>query len=297
MGTPPIGVAQCELLLRLTAHHYADTEEPDESCGSQNAWDASHFVRDLLTHLSNDSSVEASLALGRLDEHADLVSYRAHVRHARASQHARRREVLYVQPDWAATVAALSNGRPASAPDLHALLVAHLDDGRRHVAGSNIDAYKRFWNEDSYGRLVDPKPEESCRHVLVDMLRPRLLPLGVLIEPEGHMVADGRADIVAFVPGIKIPIELKRDYHADVWTAIRTQLQRAYTRDRDTSGYGIYVVLWFGEGRTRSIPGGAIRPTSDQEMERMLREAIPADQRERLAVIVIDVSDPRLGRV
>lgn len=298
VGTPRLSVTQRQLLVTLTAHYYPETETPEESWGDENAWQASEFVRDLLTQLSNDSSVEASVALGQLNEHADLASYRPHVRHARASQHARRREILYVQPDWPATVAALSNGRPASAPDLHALLMAHLDDARHHIAGSNVDAYRPFWNEDSHGRLVDPKPEESCRQALVDMLRPRLLALGVVVEPEGHMVADGRADIVAFFPGTKIPVEIKRDYHADVWTAMRTQLERAYTLDPDTSGYGIYVVLWFGEGRTRPIPNptrGALRPTSDKEMEQMLREMIPADQRQRLAVVVIDVSDPRLG--
>src|SRR5690606_15725014 len=108
--------------------HFTDVEEPTESCGIHNPWDAADFVRSLLTNLSNDTSVDASHALTRLEAHPNLAGFLPHVRHALATQNARRRELLYVQPDWPSTVAALNNGRPASAPDLHALLVAHLHD-------------------------------------------------------------------------------------------------------------------------------------------------------------------------
>lgn len=112
--------AQSEHLLIIAGRHFTDMEEPTESCGIHNAWDAADFVRTLLTNLSNDTSVDASRALARLEAHPNLAGFLPHVRHACANQHARRREVLYVQPDWPSTVAALSNGRPASAPDLHA---------------------------------------------------------------------------------------------------------------------------------------------------------------------------------
>jgi hypothetical protein len=281
--------------LIIAGCHFTDVEEPTESCGIHNAWDAADFVRTLLTKLSNDTTLEASDALARLDAHPNLTGFLPHVRHARANQHARRRDVLYVQPDWPSTVAALNNGRPASAPDLHALLVAHLHDACRTIAGSNEDAYRHFWNEDSH-QLLGPKPEESCRDALLRLIRDKLARLAVTVEPEGDMVSDKRADLVAFVPGAKVPIEIKRDYHADVWTAAQSQLERAYTRDPETSGYGIYVVLWFGDGRPKSMPrppGGGSRPTTWTEMEERLRRTIRADQRTRLAVIVVDVTDPR----
>jgi hypothetical protein len=288
--------AQAEVLLIIAGRHFADVEEPTESCGIHNPWDAADFVRSLLTNLSNDTSADASHVLTRLEAHPNLAGFLPHVRHALATQNARRRELLYVQPDWSSTVAALNNGRPASAPDLQALLVAHLHDARLAIAGSNEDAYRPFWNEDPHGRLVTPKPEESCRDALLRLIRDKLSHLGVIVEPEGHMVADKRADLVAFVPGTKIPIEIKRDYHADVWTAAQSQLERAYTRDPNTSGYGIYLVLWFGDDRPRPMPrppGDASRPATWMEMEEMLRQTIPVNQRRRIAVVVVDVTDPR----
>ncbi len=78
-------------------------------------------------------------------------------------------------------------------------------------------------------------------------------PLGVILEPEGHMVADKRADISAAMPGRKILCELKRDFHAEVWTAIAGQLERFYVHDPEAKGFGVYVVFWFGAKRTQSI--------------------------------------------
>lgn len=69
------------------------------------------------------------------------------------------------------------------------------------------------------------------------------------------MVIDKRADIVLLNSAKqKLPIEVKRDYHPDLWTACENQLDRLYTRDPQAQGYGIYLVFWFGDKRPRSMP-------------------------------------------
>jgi hypothetical protein len=79
-------------------------------------------------------------------------------------------------------------------------------------------------------------------------------PKGITLEPDGHMVADKRADISAAMPGRKILCELKRDYHADLWIAADQQLERFYAHDSEAKGFGIYGVLWFGHKRPSPIP-------------------------------------------
>ena len=109
------------------------------------------------------------------------------------------------------------------------------------------------------------------------------------------MAADKRADISVAMPGRKILCELKRDYHADVWTAAEHQLDRFYAHDPEAGGFGVYVVFWFGKKRPLPIPappGGRARPNTADQMEKMLRELLPVDLRNRIAVIVIDVSGP-----
>jgi hypothetical protein len=114
-----------------------------------------------------------------------------------------------------------------------------------------------------------------------------------MVEPEGHMAHDKRADISAAVPGRKILCELKRDYHPDVWTAAQTQLERFYVHDPDAHGFVVYVVFWFGANRPSLIPappGGQARPKSAADMAAMLRSLLPKDRTARIAVLVIDVS-------
>jgi hypothetical protein len=119
------------------------------------------------------------------------------------------------------------------------------------------------------------------------------------VEPEGHMVADKRADISAAMPGRKILCELKRDYHADLWTAADQQLERFYAHDPEAKGFGIYGVLWFGDRRPSPMakhPAGLELPKSAADLEQMLRDRIPGDRLSRLAVVVIDVSGPPATR-
>ncbi len=134
----------------------------------------------------------------------------------------------------------------------------------------------------------------------MEYLRQRLRPLGVWLEPEGHMAADKRADMVVLGPGgLKLPVEVKRDTHPELWVAAKGQLERLYTRDPNAQGYGVYLVFYFGTGRGRGItahPLGVPVPDSSGELERMISESIPLEYRDRITCVVLDVSPPALAR-
>lgn len=287
-------LAMLEFLTTLAGHLYPEAAFPSEGWnGDSNPWDAAQWVRNLISTLSASPSRMATEALERLIADSALASYRPHLLHALANQRQRRRDTEYDRPDWRETIAALENGRPATAADLHALLVAHLIDLKHRIARTNTDIFKGFWNVDQHSRPSNPRPEEVCRDRLVDLMRPSLQPLGITVEPEGHMVADKRADITVTIPSVKILGELKRDYHAEVWTAIQGQLERFYTPDPDAKGFGVYGVFWFGDKRPSDIPappGDRDRPKTAAEMEQMLTDLIPQGVRKRIAVVVIDVS-------
>jgi hypothetical protein len=287
-------LAMLEFLTALAGRLYPEAPFPSEGWnGDHNPWDAAQWVPNLISTLSASPSRAATEALERLTADSALASYRPHLLHALANQRQRRRDAEYDRPDWRETIAALENGRPATAADLHALLVAHLLDLTHRIARTNTDIFKGFWNLDKHARPSNPRPEEACRDHLVDLMRPSLQPLGISVEPEGHMVADKRADISVTVPSVKILCELKRDYHAEVWTAIQGQLERFYTPDPEAKGFGVYGVFWFGDKRPSPIPappGGRNRPKTAAEMEQMLIDLISQDMRKRISVIVIDVS-------
>jgi hypothetical protein len=283
-----------EFMARLTGSSFPSTPYPaGVLCGDTNAWDASEHFRTLINRISASASSTATEALQRLEADPQLASYNPDLRFASANQRQRRRDNEYDRPNWPQTIAALANRAPATVADLHAMLVAQLRDLAHRIARANTDIFKQFWNLDAYARPTEPRPEEACRDDLITLLKPSLFPLGVLVEPEGHMVADKRADISAAMPGRKILCELKRDYHSEVWTAITSQLDRFYAHDPEAKGFGIFVVFWFGTKRPRDIPApppGMERPKTAAEMEAMLQALLSEELRKRLAVIVIDVS-------
>jgi hypothetical protein len=291
-GALPLPVI--EFMAQLTGSLFPETPHPPDGwSGDTNAWDASEHFHTLTNMISTVPSEPATDALVRLEADPQLQSYKPHILYALANQRQRRRDAEYERPDWPKTVAALANGVPATVADLHALLVSQLRDLAHRIARENSDISKQFWNVDSYARPTQPRPEEACRDDVVTLLRPSLLHLGITVEPEAHMVADNRADISVAMPGRKILCELKRDYHDDVWTALIGQLERFYAHDPESKGFGVYCVFWFGDKRPRPIPAppnALARPRSACEMAVMLKALMPENMRERLAVIVVDVS-------
>jgi hypothetical protein len=286
---------QLGFLIELVATQFPYVERKSGGwVGSQNPWDATDFIKRNINQLSTQTDNESISTLSRLIDKPELESYHDHLKHAFANQAALLREQHFDRPNWQQAIESLKNGKPAHTADLHALTVEHLNDVANRIVNENTDLFKFFWNEDSYARITEPKPEESCRDKLVELLRPKFAPFGISVEPEGHMARDKRADIVLkYQTEQTLPIEVKRNYHADLWTACENQLDRLYTRDPQAKGYGIYLVFWFGDQRPRSMPNptnGLQKPKTAQELEIALRSLIKSSDQNRLAIVVIDVT-------
>jgi hypothetical protein len=292
--TSKLSNQQLEQILCWVVERFPRTSHPEQGwSGDENAWDATDFALRLIALLSANPSTDAALSLQRLAANSSAKSYLDDVKHAVAQQRVRMIDAQYRQPTVEQVIRTLSNGKPSNIADVHALLLDHLEDLKPHISSTNVDVFKRFWNEDSYGKVTKPKNEESCRDYLVELLRAKTIVQSVVLEPEGHMAADKRADIVALLPGMKLVLELKRDYHSEIWIAIQAQLERFYTRDPEAKGYGIYVVLWFGSKRTSTIslpPIPFTRPDSAGEMQEILQALIPKEKRDKIGVVVLDVS-------
>jgi hypothetical protein len=261
--------------------------------GDTNPWDATEFLLALLSQLSADPSDDAGRALMQLAQSPKLLTYRDDIKHAGAQQAILAIDRQFHSPTWKETLEALGNGSPANIADLQALVMAHLADLRPHIAAGNLDSYKRFWSENRHGKITSPKNEESCRDALVELLRPRLAPHKIRVEPEGHLAKDKRADIAIFGPGMKLVVELKRDYHADVWTAIREQLDRFYTRDPEAQGFGVYGVFWYGSRRpkpVRKLAPNKLAPTSAADMQKQLESLRDVARNKKIKIFVMDVS-------
>lgn len=282
----PLNVQQIEHMVRLFGAQFEDTNIREEAWGARGGYEAALYVRDLINALGTRSDASAGAALNRLLGNEQLNSYRWWIQHCLAEQRELNRRSRYEAPDWTAAVAVLSGGPPANPADLYALALDYLREVAHEIRNRNTDPWRAFWQDEH-----TPAYEEPSRDRLVDILRMRFDRVGVSVEPEGHMARDKRADIILQRPGYaKLPIEVKRETHPDLWTSAENQLQKLYTPDPECDGHGIYLVLYFGmAGGGLRTPNGKVI-TSAAELEDALAETVPTPERSRITCIVLDVS-------
>ena len=209
----------------------------------------------------------------------------AHERH-----HVVHRDALYRHAGVSEVQRTLSHGAPANAADLAALLQDRIADIATDVRGGNDNPWRNYWSDDRSRPPTKPKHEDSCRDALLTILKKRL-PVEVDAAPEGRYAADNRADIRASCTGFNVPVEIKKNSHPDLWTTVRRQLIDKHTTDPATSGYGIYLVLWFGAGETKTPPDGN-RPDTPGDLRRRLEQKLTPDEARKISVIVMDVTKP-----
>lgn len=258
------------------------------------AMEASRRVGSCIGELAMRSSPEAGVALDALVSEPALFGWHTDLNQAQDSQRVVRRDAAYRHPDIEHVCRTLNDGPPANAADLAALLVDRLEEIGDQIRNGNTDDWRQYWNEDQHGRALKPKHEESCRDALLRHVRP-LLPEEVDAQPEGHYANDARADIRISCRDFQVPVEIKKDAHPKLWSALCDQLIAQYVRDSDTGGYGIYVVLWYGDsgehGRRHMPPPptGAL-PRNPGELKAGLEATLAAEDARKISVCVIDVS-------
>ena len=200
------------------------------------------------------------------------------------------RDAAFRHPAVEQVCKTLAGGVPSNAGDLAALLVDKLEEIALRIQTGNTNDWRQYWNEGPYRRPSEPKHEDSCRDALLSDLR-AILPTGVDAHKEIHHANERRSDIEVTYGGFHVPVEIKKNSHRDLWSAIKNQLIAGYTSAPETSGYGIYLVLWFGGERTQPPPHGS-RPKTADELRLRLEDSLSDEEARKISVCVIDVGLP-----
>lgn len=251
-------------------------------------------IQSLIHRLAKELTHEASLALTELRDNPSLTAWRPEIAYVLADQARQRRELAFQYPTVTDVIETLNQGRPANPADLQALVSSCLHAISEELRNGPADGWKGMWNVDGYDRPTQSRPENSCRDYLLELLRPRLLPVGVAPESEGQYAEHKRADIKAIIGAMNLPVEIKRHFHLDIWTAPRDQLKKLYTRDPGTAGRGIYLVFWFGigAGSVPTRPTGGAEIQTPAQLEAALLDTLQPPENELLEIIVIDCAPP-----
>ena len=287
------------LLICLTAssfrpylpHSTTNRRDSEEGGPVTGGMEAALGIAHFIDRLASLPSPNASEALEALSSDASLRPWRAHLVDAAHRQSVLRREHSFRHFGIEPVLEVLDNRRPANAADLAALIMEYLREIARRIRDGNTSDWRQYWNVDSRNRPLEPKPEDACRDALLSDLQAKLKQLRIDAEPEGRYADDKRSDIRVSPGGFNVPVEIKKSCHRDLWSAIKTQLIAKYTRDPETSGYGIYLVFWHGGGRCQPPESGSV-PKYATKLEDRLRDTLSTNEAHLISILVVDVSEP-----
>ncbi len=254
----------------------------------EDRWKVKELISAWATTLASRTSRQASEALHSLADDPAVEPWHYMLKSKRDEQIVARRDATFAVPDLRAVQQTLANGEPGNPADLAALVADRLERLGREIRHGSTDDWRQYWNEDDFGRPTRPKREESCCKALLAALQ-KELPGGVDAHRESVHSRDKRSDIRVFFNGHAIPVEVKKDSNRRLWSAVADQLIAKYTTAPESSGFGIYLVLWFGQGKTPVPPTGR-RPKTPEELCVRLEEHLADPHRHKIKVIVIDVS-------
>ncbi|MDE2845568.1 MAG: hypothetical protein OXO51_02545 [Gemmatimonadota bacterium] len=297
---PELCVAASKLLIRLVGRDVEpdvifgteDSDEDGESTGGRitYAMSASFFVRKMIDLMAADPNPEATDSLESLLVDDTLSDWHSMLESSLHTQRRIRRDVSYHRLTIEKIGQTLKGGTPANAGDLAALLMDRLSELAITIKDGNTDDWKQYWNL-PHGQDPTPRNEDDCRDALLSDLR-RCLPTEVDAQPEGQYTNDKRSDMRIAYSNFQVPVEVKKNSHRELWSAMHRQLIKKYVRDPATDGYGIYLVFWFGEEYTQAPPTRK-RPDSPQELQVRLEATLSPDEARKISVCVIDVSSSR----
>ena len=294
---PGPGISELELLIGLIGRDVEPdavfgTEEFGEDGESEGglvtpAMSASFFVREMIERLATDLSQEATDALEALLADDTLSDWHNMLGSRLHTQRRIRRDASYHRLTIEQVNQTLEGGTPANAGDLAALVMDRLSELATTIRDGNTEDWRQYWNL-PHGQPPTPRHEDHCRDTLLSHLRQRLPP-GVDAQPEGQYADDKRSDMRIAFSNFQVPVEVKKNNHRELWSAMHKQLIKQYVRDPATDGYGIYLVFWFGEEYSQAAPSGR-RPDSPQELQDRLTATLSKDEARKISVCVIDVS-------
>ena len=191
-------------------------------------------------------------------------------RHALAQQRKARRDFEYDAPSVADLRAVMTDDLPETIDDMRAYLADRIEVVQERIHRDHTDMWAVYWVDNR------PRPENFCRARLVEQISNQL-PDSIRLEPEAQMSGQRRADLVASRNAIRLPVEIKGQWHRDVWHAASDQLDARYAREWRAGGCGVYVVLWFGDVQGKQLyrhPDGVAPPETPRELQ---RAAVRAD--------------------
>ena len=280
-------VEQIHFLIEAYAPQWPVVSLPPTRFGIRNDWDAAGWIArliNLLGDLSNEGAIERLKALSKSNK---MGSHQTPILHSLANARQVFAEKQHAEISLKDVRSILLSCQPISANDLKIIFLEEIKSYQEKIKTGPSCTYLTYWEADK------PSLENYCRDRLLDGLEQSMQNYGVSVHKEGAISSKGRVDLLLSLGNIVLPVEIKCQWHRNLWTGACNQLEN-YSKDYRSNGVGVYLVIWHGhvedKERKPKRHRGAKRPKNANEMYEALYRNLPRKLSSATKIVVLDVS-------
>ena len=291
-SSPDLNAEQISFLLKAFAKHWPIVNWPTSWVGSNNPWDASNWLQNLIRILEEKASEEAISQLKDLADSGSMGRYQNYVQHSLANAKGRFAEIRYSETTLEGVRNILSSGKPANVSDIQTLFIEELENYQEKIRTGEANTDITFWDRGS------PHGENHCRDRLIEGLEEKMEKYGIALHKENEIANKKKPDLWLSYDKLRLPVEIKGQWHRSLWTAARKQLEE-YAKNYRTDGTGVYLVVWHGSvevesKKPRRVPKGERPETAEEMLQALLDNS--GDLSPKTKIVVLDVSKPERNR-
>ncbi len=255
--------------------------------GINNDWDATERISDLIRALGEMKTNKAIAHFETLKQSENVGDYQDYINHVFSQAKRTLAEDQHSEVTLDDVRAVLSSGQATNVSDLQTIFLEEIKKYQKRIKNGQTDTYLTFWNESR------PHHENYCRDRILDGMSEQMAKYGVRIHKEGAVANNCRVDLLLTCKDFDLPVEIKGQWHPDIWTAAYDQLEK-YSQDYRTDGTGVYLVIWHGHVDKKNIkkpPKGA-KPNSADKVLSALQQNYLSTISPKTKIFVLDVSKP-----
>ena len=248
---------------------------------------AYRFLADVVRAIEKDDPCDGLPILNLIIADGRLRDFHDVARNMRASTLRKMALRDFEAPTPSEVVKFLDRKQVITVEDLRERLIELLEELQDKIDGGEFNSVEKFYSGN--GRV----DEEAASDRIAEDLQVALQPFNITVNREHHLKDARRCDITVtcMFDGRRslLVMEVKGQWHRDLYLAAKEQLHRRYAIHPDAEQQGIYLVLWFGAGEKVAGRRCHSNRSSSQLREKVVSK-MPEELHSLIDVFVLDLS-------
>ncbi|MCK6858933.1 NACHT domain-containing protein [Enterobacter bugandensis] len=248
---------------------------------------ANKFLYDIVWKINQDTSPETLMVIKRLLLNKKTSTIKKELQSILAMQIRKQALYNYTPPSPIEVVKTLNFDTIVTVESLRQYLLHELHSFQNVLNGGEFNTTNRFYQGNEH------QSENESTAIIAERLSIKFESQGIIITPEHQLKNLNRCDFTAskIINGKRclVVVEVKGQWHRDLFKAASSQLYDLYSIHPDAEQQGIFLVLWFG----KNVPVAGRKKheiQSPQELKTRIENLLPFELKNYIDIFVLDLS-------